>query len=554
MLLELVKLAQTLENELPPRLYSKSKVNFLIDLDADGNFIVPIVQIDQDQLVPHLGRNGDKAKLLVDTAEYVLGLGDRGSRRFPLFVELVKRCADDTQEPSVKAVVNFLDKLPLIEHENLTPGSVIGFQIKYKDLKFEKPHDLPSVREFWASLFEASSQGSQKQHCLVTGKNCIPETKVQAKIKGVPNTQGSGASLTSAFLESTYSYGLQQALVAPMSPATVEAYTQALNHLLKSKEHCLRVGGVAYLLWHPDGGNELDVLNFLDKPSLEDAQRWFEADRKPSQYRSEIDDTVYVLGLTGASGRIVVRDWLTRKMPEVQEAVKEWLANQRLMDFQGKWRKPLGVWQLASAAYLKGEDILERHLIALTRNVLLGNKSPIPRDLLLRCLERIRAEQQPSYQQSVLIRLFLCSEGLCKQMSEIKDPGEYLDDFATDELKSAYCLGRLLAIYHEIQSRAQSWRTDTNATRRYATASVSPIQVFPQLDRMVLHHLESLEKSQGYFEHLISEVRIAMPNKQYSRRLTPEEQAAFGQGFWIQRHQPKRNSNTDATTTKTQEV
>ena len=125
MLLE--KLCEYAERlDLPPTMYVKTAIRWLIDLDLHGRLHGFVAtegrggkrDRGKEMLAPHIGRSsGVRAKLLADNGEYVLGVAREKSEPGRVaqchadFVDLVKQCADATQEPMVQAVFQFLERL-----------------------------------------------------------------------------------------------------------------------------------------------------------------------------------------------------------------------------------------------------------------------------------------------------------------------------------------------------------------------------------------------------------------------------------------------------------
>jgi CRISPR-associated protein Csd1 len=112
----LQKLSEYAERlELPPAMYIKTPIRWLLDLDREGNLMGFVAtegggkrDRGKEFLAPHIGRaSGVRAKLLADTGEYALGIPRAKSKPARVeqchqaFVELVKRCAESTNEPSV---------------------------------------------------------------------------------------------------------------------------------------------------------------------------------------------------------------------------------------------------------------------------------------------------------------------------------------------------------------------------------------------------------------------------------------------------------------------
>jgi CRISPR-associated protein Csd1 len=151
--------------DLPPRLYSELPVRYIIELDSSGKALTKELIDTADpsgtatrrgarRLTPSLQRSiSIKPFLLTDKSDYLLGYVPQGGKSgrvtqcHTAFVDLVRRCADYTNEPAVRSVVAFLERGPLTQiepDERFDPGALIAFRVNSVN-----PTDLPSVQAFW---------------------------------------------------------------------------------------------------------------------------------------------------------------------------------------------------------------------------------------------------------------------------------------------------------------------------------------------------------------------------------------------------------------------
>lgn len=558
MLKALADFASTID--LPPRMYALTPVCWKIELDLDGKLLDVRPQFEtitkkkkggkgateevdvlgKKQPAPYISRNAARAKLLTDTAEYVLGLGsnsERAARYFQLFRELVQQCFDATQEPSVGAVVKFLENDPLEtvktelerypapEGIELEQGQVIAFSVDE-----EVPTELASVQAFWADYVDRlSGENLPVQKCLVTGKeDARIVNKIEYKIKGVPNTQASGASLVSAYCDSFQSFGLEQALNSPISADGVEKFSQAIAHLINKNEHHLRIGSVLYLFW---GANGFDKT-LLEEPSLIDVEKllqWLETGVKG--YAAAED--FYVLVLSGGGGRVVVRDFLQTKIQDINENLGQWFRNQELYGLDGQIGKPLGIYQLAATAYRDpAKELQTRTLTSLASAALRGGE--IPRELLQKVITRIRIEGGSNHRQAILVKLILNSLGV----NLVSELDERMESLTKDSHKIAYCCGRLMATFEAIQWAALGDVGANVSDKSYAAAATTPSRIFGRLGAGAINHLSKLKgdpanKGTGIaLERRLQEIYDAIPAASFPNTLSLEEQGIFDIGYW----------------------
>jgi len=302
---------------LPP-MYQKTKIRWLIDIGLDGRLIgdgfVPLSSGEakgkdrgKEFLVPHIVRTVKiAAKLLSDNAEYVLGAGDdpKAVKRHRAFCDLTKRCAEETGEPTVRAVQDFLQ---LYQNKNslLPKEAEDGDSFTFRVNRI-MPIDLPSVRAFWSG--ETLSGGTVMQ-CLICGQVTQVEERLPVKIKGVPGGQTAGTAMISANSEAFESYGLSASLISPVCRTCGEAFANSANFMIRSDQNHLRVGPTIYLFWAKEevGFNPATVLS---QPTEEDVLRLMESYRTGHGVGDVRADGFYALALSASGGRVVVRDWL----------------------------------------------------------------------------------------------------------------------------------------------------------------------------------------------------------------------------------------------------
>ena len=177
--------------EYRPSLYGEGPVHYIVNLDDEGRFQSMIDIADpsnrrtrrgQIRLVPQVQRSsGIRPLLLADKADYTLGYAaeekraDRAQRSHQAYVDLVERCATETEERDVAAVLRFLrdDPLGQVKPDELfdpsgpfDPSGIITFAVDNRVVV-----DHPAVQAFWASANAVSGAGTQTMQCLVCGNH-----------------------------------------------------------------------------------------------------------------------------------------------------------------------------------------------------------------------------------------------------------------------------------------------------------------------------------------------------------------------------------------------
>lgn len=281
-------------------------------------------------VVPQIIRSsGVKPKLLADNGEYVLGVArpksklSRVAESHRQVVELIQKCASETQEPSVQAVAQFLTspwdrtKLP----PSFDPADTITFRVNdivpgVGIIPADARANLQSVQKFWATYTassedESTAEDRPEMTCLITGETGPVEERLPVKIKGIPGGQTAGTSLVSANAPPFTSYGLQNSLTSPISRDAGERFAKALNHLIATESSRLYVESVVYVFWTREAF-EYDFWNNLKQPQPEQIKNRFNSAFKGQRvYESSegsIANQFYALALSASGGRAVVRD------------------------------------------------------------------------------------------------------------------------------------------------------------------------------------------------------------------------------------------------------
>ena len=287
-----------------PSMYNRVRIRWLIEIDAQGvfkGFSGPLDDAEKkrkghEYTMPDLIRAaGIKPKLLADNGEYVLGLVREGgdakkvADRHQRFRDLVSKCAEETQDLAVQAIVQFFQNWNPEQEvpADLDPTDNITFAVRGigadNVIPASAAENWTSIQEFWAKY--TAGADSPIMTCLVTGKEAAVDARLPVKIKGIPNGQTAGTSLVSANAAPFMSYGLENSLTSPISREAGEGFGKALNNLIASPDHHFRCDPVMYVFWtrEPVGyayGNRLS--------------RYFSLPNAVNLMRSALEKTVFM--------------------------------------------------------------------------------------------------------------------------------------------------------------------------------------------------------------------------------------------------------------------
>jgi CRISPR-associated protein Csd1 len=559
MLLERLREYALDQDDAPPAGYQHQPVRYIIRIDESGRFLRMLDTADtgngnrgRPTLAPHVKRSsGVKAKLLADNGEYVLGIAredpkkpanlDRIAAQHEAFVNLVKSCAEATGEPSVRAVVSFLQgDIPAREQldNDFDPAATITFRVSESNHpEGVLPVEQPSVQAFWADYVapDSDAAGSDTMACIVCGTVGPVLERHPLKIKGIPGGQTSGMDLISANAPAFESYGLKASQIAPTCPTCAEAYGNGLNALLADKTTSLWTKELAYAFWTDkadDSAGEIVVGLFAEPEAhpgeVRELLTSFWAGKTASL---AIDPTRFYAAAFGASGaRVVVKDWIDTTVGEARARLARYFALQHLVEWDGSGSTPVRISYLANATVHRKATAPPIVSKSLVRLALAGD--PLPLDVLFLAVRRNRAEQRVTRNRAMLIKMVLASRSSQSEEEVIR-----MSDLNSANTQPAYVCGRLLATLDRIQRTALGKPNATIVDKFYGTASSAPAAVFGTLLHGAQNHLGKLRGPRtSTFNALDRELQdILALLTSFPRTLTLEEQGLFALGFYHQR-------------------
>jgi CRISPR-associated protein Csd1 len=275
-----------------------------------------------------------KSHFLVETADVVAlyagkaeDVKTRAKHRY--FIHLLEEAGKTM--PQLDKIGNFLKEDPTFQaiqkamvEGNVRANDKVTFQI---DGEFSVEQDY--WHDWWRKYRQNLKGGPEKQtdsnlmRCYVTGDLVTP-IKTHPKIKGLAGIGGqpSGDALIGFDKEAYRSYGLKQSLNAAVSEEAASAYRAGLNDLIKN--HSQRLVNTRVIHWFKKKVKpQDDLLEWLIEPQeIEELT----ARQKAKELLESIktgkrpdlgENYYYVLTLSGAGGRVMVRDWMEGQFEEL---------------------------------------------------------------------------------------------------------------------------------------------------------------------------------------------------------------------------------------------
>ena len=551
MLNKLVEFDQ--RDETPaPKLYAEGPLRYVIELGSDGKChsrrpidlsdpSTPRTRRGARRLLPQVQRtSGIRPLLLASPSDYTLGLpkneeqANRAQRAHTAYVELVERCAAETEEPDVLAVLNFLKNDPLQNldlQDDFDNGGIITFQVDGRYII-----DNPAVQRFWAIVNEPEGPTMQ---CLVCGENRPVMERLQSKVKGIPGGQTSGTSIISANSDAFESYGLHASQVAPICQDCAEGFTRGLNDLLSGESTRFRTDSGAFVFWTREA-QDFDFFTMTSAPDSQHVQALLESVRR-GRWSGLDESDFYALSLSASRGRAVVRDWLNTTVRSVKENLALWFQRQQVAPGYDNENRYYGVTALANSTVRDRKDLPVTTPRALVKAAFSGET--VPSQILQQAVRRCQAERRVTRPRAALIKLALLSR---HQQSDRQEG--FMVEVDKENSDPGYLCGRLFYVLERAQTTAIRNVNATIADRYYGTASTAPGTVFPLLLKGVRAHLHTLNRDRRRARLAIeTDMEEIMSNLNgFPKTLNLEQQGLFALGYYHQRAENSRQAQEAA--------
>lgn len=560
----------------PPYGFSSEKIGFCVILTPDGS-VAEIADLrDSDKKrsprvmqVPQAKKRtaGVAPNFLWDKSAYVLGVtageGTRTAEEHAAFRAHHLDWLADSDDEGLTALRRFLEDwqpehfLPPLWPDDL-PDQNLVFRLSTERGFL---HDRPAAHALWRRI--GAEGASDPQICLVTGESA-PVARLHASVKGVWGAQSSGASLVSFNLDAFTSYGHDQGDNAPVSEAAAFAYTTALNRFLdKDSRHRLQIGDASTVFWaeaDPATAAEAEGLfaGLIDEKADLAAEESIAAlqigthlaairDGRPlTQIVPQLDGIrFHVLGLAPNAARLSVRFYWESSFGQLVGNYQRYLKDMALKPPPRDGWPPLWRYLIEMAVQGKRENVPPLIAGEWMRAILTGTRYPMT--LLTTTLMRIRSDGEVNAYRAAILKSVL-TRNLSMEAPVALDPAN---------LNKGYILGRLFAVYEEVQRAALGG--NVNATIKdkfYGSASATPQKVFRTLDAGSQNHFSKLRKlSAGRavnLEKLLTSITDLMEpgNDPIPASLSAAEQALFGIGYYHQRSDFFRKHEEPAETTE----
>ena len=560
--------------------FKTREVRWCIELTADGRFleILPLGDGKRGAMQArcpdmHNMVSGGKSHFLIETAQTVVRLYKAKEERKKIsstrikhdfFVEMLGEGAKDI--PELRSLANIAkSKSQLreirkaLKSHKAKPADWICWRVNGID-----PRENKTIQAWWREWRKQDMEDGQHEStpsdegdmvCFLTGNETQP-LPTHRKITGLSGVGGlSMGDVMVGFDKAAFcSFGLAQSANAAMSEEASQKYVDGLNHLIRN--HSRKLANALVMHWFKEQiATEEDPLGWLngfesqeqtEGAALAAARRLLDSIR--SGERPDLGNNhYYALTISGAAGRVMVRDWMEGRFEDLVQNVEAWFADFAIIarDGQGQARDPKFM-AVCGALVRELKDLPAPTASTLWKVAI--QRLPIPQPLMLQALARFRTnlvdKDQPPFNHARM--------GLIKAYFVRLNPGgkntmtAYLNP---DHPEAAYHCGRLLAIFSNLQRAALGDVGAGVVQRYYAAASQTPGLILGRLASNARNHLGKLEGGLAYwYENQIADIMGRLGDTA-PRLLDLNGQGLFALGYYQQlaalRAGKKNNENEE---------
>ena len=562
--------------------FKTREVRWCIEIATDGRFlnILPLGDGNRGAMqtrCPDMhGMNaGGKSHFLVETVQTVALLFKANEEpkkiagaeeKHGFFVGMLRKASDSI--PGLLPLVNMLEDDAILAElrEALTkhrvkPADWLGWRVDGMD-----PRENKTVQAWWREwrktdmcgdspdpAIPSGDTGDGAMVCLLTGEATQP-LPTHPKITGLSGVGGLGTGdVMVGFDKAAFgSFGLDQSANAAMSAEAAQKYVDGLNDLIRN--HSRKLANALVVHWFREQiaqeDDPLEWLNSFESPEQTEAAALAAARRLLDSIRSGErgdlgDNRYYALTLSGASGRVMVRDWMEGRFEDLVRSVEAWFADLAIVARDGKGQAHDPKFMAVCGSLVRELKDFPAPTAATLWKVAVQHL-PIPQPLMAQALARFRTDlvdkDQPPFSHARM--------GLIKAYFVRLKPGgdttmtAYLNP---EHPAPAYHCGRLLAIFSSLQRAALGDVGAGVVQRYYAAASQTPGLIIGRLASNARNHLGKLDGGLAYwYENQIADV-MARLGDGAPRILDLNGQGLFALGYYQQLTALRAGKKTDET-------
>lgn len=490
----------------------------------------------------NLLQGGGRCHFLVDTLQVMLLLldkkddPDKYQEKNTYFIGLLKTASNTI--PELIAAADFFsdsEKLQLLREHLSTSGAKPTDKAFFIVDGFNPLKHEPCLA-WWTDFRESLSNSgnmSTQMLCFLSGDNAVPEI-THPKISGLKSVGGRGQDILIGFDKKAFaSFNLEQSTNCAMSENAVNCYSKGLDFLIS--KHSRTLAGTKIVHWFKEAVMpEYDPLAFLYEPpeqteaAAQSSARQILESLRNGKRPVPANNRYFALTVSGASGRVMVRDWMEGSFEELITRIGQWFSDLAIVVRDGGKLAPDPKFMAVCGALVRElKDLPAQTTTTLWRVALAG--LPIPQSFIAQALSRFRCDlidDKPfNHARMGLMKAYFIRKGGNHSMSA------YL---SKEHSEPAYQCGRLLAVLASLQRAALGDVGAGVVQRYYVSASQTPGLTIGRLVSNAKNHLNKLDGGLAFwYEDQIAEIMSRIQDR-IPATLDLERQSLFALGYYQQ--------------------
>ena len=475
--------------------------------------------------------------------------------------------------PYINAVLAFVDRNPQWQEARTMMGDdweqmvIRNYTLMVDDTLIT---EVPSIKNAWTSYITQTSpkdiDPDTAMVSLVDGTLVTP-APTHPKINGVRGGNASGSSLISSNNPSNTSYGHTQNTNSPMSAYDANAYTTAINMMLKDWRHVQHLDDTSILTWadadtpayadiieYDVFGNTITTTTNDDTATPDEAtmkrltESMHQATAALAQGKSydfdgiELDANKHcsMLGIIPQAGRISIAWYMRDTMQQYCTNITQHQDDMRIAGLaDDKTPTPYTICKQTINGKSKNAAATPSMRSDLINAILTGGMYPI--SLIRNVQIRIRAERTINPIKAAIIKAYYLRLARLRPDNPITT--DQFKEILTvslnkDSTYTPYVLGRMFAVYERMQTAVNPNIKATIKDKYFTQAAATPAMIFPIIGRLIEKRMTQLKRDKpGMATNLnkeLGEITDKLPDR-YPKHLTLDEQSAFQLGYYQQR-------------------
>lgn len=510
----------------------------------------------------NLLQGGGRCHFLVETLQvllFLLGKDDNPEsyqEKHRYFVEMLNKASIAAPELSKSAeFFSDLGQLEILKEEAKNLGAKPTDKAFFTIAGFD-PLQHETCLKWWEKFRNdllAENGNVSEMICFMTGNIVVP-VATHPKISGLKPVGGRGQDILVGFDKKAFSsFNLKQSANCPMSENAANRYSKGLDFLLA--KHSRMLAGAKVVYWFKEAvPPENDPLAFLYEPpgvsvaAAQSSARELLESIRIGRLADIQNNRYFAMTVSGASGRVMVRDWMEGSFEDLVARIEQWFADLEIANqYDGGLARSPRFNDVCIALIRRDEnksysENLKRlpapTATILWRVALAG--LPIPQPFLVQTLGRFRSDlidDKPfNHARMGLIKAYFIRKGGNHNMSA---------HLNKEHPEPAYQCGRLLAMLAALQRSALGDVGAGVVQRYYVAASQTPGLTIGRLVANAKNHLNKLEGGlaywyEGQIAEIMSQIEDCIP-----ATLSLEKQGLFALGYYQQIAANREGKNKD---------